>query len=164
MNSTDGYWNGEPAKFTVHSVVVGDEPADQKAQFESMMKPGVKRFLWFTPFIGHIFQAVKVTQGGQSFFMNNEDGTGLLKVTKGLGSPSYGHRSIYPQEVIEDLPVERWIQYSPDKVLDLERRTNELWMEIDPVGYTEHLKYVKQLLESMAAMKAGTFNFGHGKN
>lgn len=83
------FWNGQETPAEKVRVVVG------KAQ------PG----WWTTGLEGRERNAVKVTYGREVFYLDNEAhgpgtraGAAWDKVTLGLGSPKYGHRS---------LPVER---------------------------------------------------------
>lgn len=131
-----GFWNGEPAQFRVVMGIVGDEPAEQKQQIEKHA-PGRKRYLWFTPFIGETRQMIEVTQNGFTFYMDNEDGSGLLKVTEGKGCPPYGHYSVYPSLVVREVPKEHWTEYNKDLHEAVEESIDKSWMEIDPIGWTE---------------------------
>lgn len=73
------YWNGHDVQAAKVSVVVGPCP------------PG----WWCAPLVGTVRQAVRVDTGqGSPFYLDNEDGSGWWKVTKGKGSPRYPHRSL----------------------------------------------------------------------
>lgn len=51
---------------------------------------------------GSIRLAVEVNYYGEKFFLDNEDGQGLFKVTKGRGSPKWAHSSLpSDSEVVE---------------------------------------------------------------
>lgn len=56
-------------------------------------------------------QAVEVWDadqaGDQPFYLDNEDGQGYRKVAYGGGSPAYGHRSLYPAEILGEVECER---------------------------------------------------------
>ena len=74
------YWNGEPCKAIQVKVVVGK--ADRPTW-------------WFAGLEGTVRKAVKVDCDSDSpFYLDNEDGSGWVKVTEGYGSPSYGHKSL----------------------------------------------------------------------
>lgn len=73
------YWNGEPCKATIVQVIVG------KAE---------KPTYWYADLEGTERQAVRVEQEGDVFYLDNQDGSGWMKVTVGMGSPQYGHKSL----------------------------------------------------------------------
>ena len=72
------FWNGEPCKAKRLRVIVGPSPATW----------------WCAELEGAERDAVEVIYGKQTFYLDNEDGSGWLKVTKGRGSPMYGHKSL----------------------------------------------------------------------
>jgi len=148
-----GYWNGEPAEFRVVVIVVGDEPDHQKEHF-AKHRPDQKRYLWFVPFIGTERQAVEVTYGDSKFYLDNADGNGIRKVTKGMGSPTHGHKSIYPERILHEVPKEHWQLFHPGLSEIIQEEIDEAWMQIDPDGYTQHKKDVQSLLDSIKNMKA----------
>ena len=76
---TATYWNGEPCKATIVRVIVG---------------PAMKPTYWYAGLEGTKREAVKVEYYDQTFYIDNEGGKGWWKVTKGRGSPSYGHSSL----------------------------------------------------------------------
>lgn len=79
------YWNGDACEAKCVRVVVGLAPAPT---------------WWCAGMRGTERNAVRVKQGDDIFYLDNEDGSGWAKVTLGYGSPQWGHRS---------LPVEREI-------------------------------------------------------
>lgn len=155
MKVYDGFWNGEPAKFSVVHIVIGPEPEHQRMAAEKALLPDRKRFLWFVPLIGQICQAVHLTQGGQDFYMFNGDGTALEKVTHGLGSPRFGHRSVYPEKVIDSVEPAHWIKYSKHLCIQLDNQVDEGWMKIDPEGYPKHKEESRRLFEEIMKMQNG---------
>jgi hypothetical protein len=148
-----GYWNGQAAMFRVVVIKVGEEPEVIRLQCEAYTDR--KRFLWFKPFVNTERQAIEVHQGTGRFYIDNADGTGLLKVTEGLGSPTYGHRSVYPDQVLREVPEEHWQVFDPVAVTVVNDEINEAWMAIDPEGYTKHKKDVEALLARMKQFKNG---------
>ena len=73
------FWNGEKRTCKQVMVIVG------------AAEPG----WWCAGMEGHVRKAVRVGDPGQTpFYLDNEDGSGWLKVTKGMGSPAIGHRSL----------------------------------------------------------------------
>jgi len=139
-NYYPGYWNGEAkAKFRVVVVEVGDEPEESKEHFKKFY-PNQKKYLWFAPFIGETRQVVEVVYADETFYLDNADGTGIYKVTKGLGSPHCGHSSLYPAKILHEVPKKYW-QETSETVRELVHdEINERWMAIDPTGYTGHRK------------------------
>lgn len=73
------WWNGEPAQCRRVIVRVGT----------------VERPTWWCAGLeGQERRAVEVSYGGQTFLLDDEDGSGWAKVTIGRGSPGYGHSSL----------------------------------------------------------------------
>jgi hypothetical protein len=73
------YWSGKRCHAVRCNVIVAD------ADF-----PGY----WARPFVGQVRKAVRVMTDASTFYIDNEDGSGWAKVTKGFGSPSWGHGSL----------------------------------------------------------------------
>lgn len=73
------YWNGEPAQCRRVVVRVGvvETPTWWCAGLE-----GAER------------KAVEVVYSGQTFYLDDENGSAWLKVTKGYGGPEWGHKSL----------------------------------------------------------------------
>lgn len=46
---------------------------------------------------GERIDVVIVQYFGDTFYLDNQAGTGWCKVTCGHGSPSYGHRNVFPE-------------------------------------------------------------------
>ncbi|MEU7771242.1 hypothetical protein AB0C44_07940 [Micromonospora taraxaci] len=74
------YWNGEPTPAVRVRVIVADAP-----QFPQY---------WARPLVGTERAAVRVTYGGETFYLDDETGTGWRKVTEGHGSPRWGHADL----------------------------------------------------------------------
>lgn len=79
------FWNGEHCDAEIVLIKVG---------------PAAKPTFWHAGLEGTERFAVEVRYGGQTFYLDNEDGDGWYKVTKGRGSPRCGHKSIPVAEVI----------------------------------------------------------------
>lgn len=78
------YWNYQPTSARKVRVIVGPSP--------------VKTW-WCAELEGTERAAVEVSYpGGKPFYLDNEDGSGWAKVTRGRGGPEWGH---------SELPVER---------------------------------------------------------
>lgn len=140
----NGWWNGEPAKYRVVLVIVGEEPEDRRLHAETRMN-GRKRYLWFVPFVGQERQVVEVVYEGSTFYLDNADGTGLMKVTKGMGSPQVGHSTVYPEEILHEVQDGWWTRYSEELVEQKRQAVLDGWMALDPEGYPKHLEEMKAL-------------------
>jgi hypothetical protein len=154
-----GYWNGEPAKYRVVNIQVGTEPKESTEHFEKHY-PGRKRFLWFTAFLGKQRQAVEVHYGsGEAFYMDNETGLGVLKVTDGKGSPSYSHWSIYPEKgtLATPVPAKEWKKYDPVVVKNIQKEIDDYWMATDPEAYEENKKQVYRLRAQIEQSRKRSF-------
>lgn len=83
------YWNGEPADCRRVVVRVGT----------------VERPTWWCAGMeGTERNAVEVNYCGQTFYLDNENGSAWLKVTLGGGGPEWGHSSLPDDsEVIRDV-------------------------------------------------------------
>lgn len=143
-----GFWNGELADFRVVVGIVGDEPAELKKQIEGS-RPGMKRYLWFVPFIGQQRQMVEVKYQGETFYLDNSDGTGLHKVTSGKGSPRVGHKSVYPSSISHEVPREQWQECTEFVCEIVKEEIDEMWTALDPIGYPAHKKQMDNLMKSM---------------
>jgi hypothetical protein len=73
------FWNGERTPARVVRVIVG-----------TPMRPT----WWFAGLEGTEREAVRVDYLGDTFYLDNVDGSGWCKVTCGHGSPQYGHRDL----------------------------------------------------------------------
>jgi len=73
------YWNGEPACCTRVVVRVG-----------TVEKPT----WWCAGMEGTERKAVEVVYGGQTFYLDDENGSAWGKVTGGMGGPEWGHKSL----------------------------------------------------------------------
>jgi hypothetical protein len=72
-------WNGEPCRAERVTVTVADNPA-----FPAY---------WARDLVGTQRRAVRVDNGGQTFYLDDEDGSGWAKVTSG-GGPRSPHRNL----------------------------------------------------------------------
>lgn len=85
----NGYWNGE-------STAVFSAIEYQPLQVENINH-------WQNRYVGKTRQAIKITYEGETWLIDNEHGDGYYKVTKGMGSPGCGHKSISKYLFIKDL-------------------------------------------------------------
>jgi hypothetical protein len=91
MGEQQTYWNGELADARRVRVIVADD-----GRFPNY---------WAREFVGQERDAVEVLSGDAPddvfpFYLDDEDGTGWVKVTTGRGSPRWGHRTIQVEEVM----------------------------------------------------------------
>lgn len=85
---TAGYrpkWNGEPCEAELVTLLVG-EPDRYTPLY------------WAREHVGTERDAVRVTYGGTTFYLDNADGSGWSKVCSG-GSPRTPHRNLWGSEV-----------------------------------------------------------------
>lgn len=97
---------------------------------------------WQNAFVGEICQIIEVIPPGKdkSFFIDNEDGSGLLKLVKNGGPDSY-HASIGDFDLIEEVPIAYAKFFDPIK--HKERRIkSDLWMK-------EHFPELHKKLEAL---------------
>jgi len=79
------YWNGEPADCRRVVVRVGR----------------VERPTWWCAGMeGTERRAVEVNYGNQIFYLDDENGSAWLKVTRGGGGPEWGHKSLPDDSVV----------------------------------------------------------------
>lgn len=74
-----GYWNGEPATF--------------KGVTYEVTKPATETW-WQSQYIGQRRQGIEITYEGATWIIDNQNGDGFFKVTRGMGSPRCPHKSI----------------------------------------------------------------------
>lgn len=86
MSAIITFWNGEPTPARVVKVIVGEPP---------------RATWWCADLAGTEREAVEVTYGDSSFYLDNADGSGWRKVTTGRGLPDCFHASLPVSEVIE---------------------------------------------------------------
>ena len=78
------FWNGEPCKARKVTCVMADSP-----EFPLFWGRAEKK-------VGTRVRAVEVDYENKPFYLFDDDGWGWRKVTDGLGSPSWGHKSLCP--------------------------------------------------------------------
>lgn len=150
----EGFWNGEPAKFHVVNLIVADQTQESKDHFEKF-NPGRKQYLWYKAFVGEVMQAIEVHYGDSDpFYLANIDGTGLYKVTDGMGSPQCGHKSINCEKVVNFVAEEDWIHISKELIDKVNQEVEDWW--INEVGSEEYLAH-KERMEALKAVAQGGF-------
>lgn len=88
-------WNGEPCTARRVTAIVADD--------------GFFPMYWARHLVGTRRKAVEVEYGGETFYLDDEDGSGWNKVTHG-GSPHWAHSSL----TIEPGSVESRAEAEPD--------------------------------------------------
>lgn len=147
-------WHGVPINARVVVGIVGDTPKDQEEHYQKHY-PGKKRYLWYVPFIGTERQMIECTTDGYTFYLDNMDGSGLEKVLLG-GWPNSGHYSVYPSEILHEVPEEHWNRYSPELAKIQSDEIHDAWMGIDPDGYSENKKQMDSLRATLHSFQRMT--------
>lgn len=130
-----GYWNGEPCEIEVIRIKMIDSP-------------DVPLLFWGKPFYGEPRQAIRVFYGKEPFVIDNEDGMGYRKVTKGMGSPSYGHRSIFAfEEMYPEAPIDV-IKWNSEKYKFIELKIEAYFIEHHPKEWN-NLKSLKNSISDI---------------
>lgn len=80
------FWNYEPTPARIVRVIVGPSPVET---------------WWCAKLEGSEREAVEVNYHGDKFYLDNEDGQGWAKVTKGRGGPDWGHSSLPVVSVVQ---------------------------------------------------------------
>lgn len=144
-------WHGEPINARVVVAIVGDTPKESEEHYQKHY-PGKKRYLWYTPFIGTERQVIECKAADYTFYLDNMDGSGLKKVLNG-GWPNDGHYSIYPAEIMHEVPAEHWNHYTPELAQIQKDEIDSAWMGIDAEGYTVHKKEMEGILSSLRSFQ-----------
>lgn len=103
---------------------------------------------WQNAFAGEERQVVKITHGDYSFYIDNEDGSGLHKISRGGGPDSYSAH-IEGFDIIRDLPEQEWNQWDIEKH-DEFRKKSDAWAA---KHFPEEHKKVQALKTGLAALK-----------
>ena len=82
----NAYWNGEPANARFVKVIVGK---------------ALRPTWWCAGLEGQEHCAIEVELNGEKFYLN-DDHQSFQKITAGKGCPSYGHKSLPVERVIEE--------------------------------------------------------------
>lgn len=69
-------------------------------------------FHWQNSMSGEVCQAVLIKHGDYQFMIDNQDGSGLNKISKGGGPDSYSAH-ISGCETIREIPEHEWNQWNP---------------------------------------------------
>ncbi len=111
---------------------------------------------WQNAFVGEIRQVVKVHPEGQDeFYIDNEDGSGLLKIERGGGPDSYSAH-VGPFEWLSVVPEKDWIQWNKEKHLKLRQRSDD-WMKENHLQVYERMQSMKK---TIALIRSGDYHIG----
>jgi len=139
----EGRYDGEPCYFAVVRGTVGDFSQKNKETIEK--ESGQPFFPWYSPIIGQTRQMIVLLfltkDGGTEivnhFFLDNEDGTGLEKVTN-THPHELPYRLISPSAVQSTIKLKKyWRKYTPELYTRVNVKLRKLWAEKDPEQFKE---------------------------
>lgn len=138
MKKELGYWNGtRSVEFEVLAVVilpVADKPAH-----------------WQNSLAGTIRQVLRISDGQESWMIDNETGEGYYKITDGHGSFRCGHSSVENCKILGPVPREEW--------------KTEVNQEQRDAEYIAHRKFIKErypeIYERLEALREATQRGGN---
>ena len=99
---------------------------------------------WQNAFAGQHRQIVFVKYGAHTFAIDNEDGSGILKILNG-GGPDMYSAHVADYHYVCDVPKSDWIPYSVEKC-KFHQRAYDIWME---AHHPAKLKEVQMLRDSI---------------
>lgn len=132
MELFTGKWDNKPCFYRVVILTV-----DKLAFLDDELKDPV-RYPWYIPFVGQQRQAVEVhPDGGDVFYLDNEDGSGLVYIMGGSMLKGPDLRCIYPVHlsVLAVRDKLEWIKYFPALRDRIEEDIDIAWRKIDADGY-----------------------------
>lgn len=139
----NGFWNGEhTATFTACIIkphIVEDKP-----------------MYWCNVFAGTERQVIEITYAGQTWVIDNETGEGYIKVTEGMGSPSYGHKSFKGYDFVRYIPESEMHTSFNYPLEETERKMIDAYAkEKDPVEFerTQRLIAGMRSFQKMSPME-----------
>lgn len=163
----DGFWNGEPAKYRAVMLKVEDQTKEEIAHFKKH-HPNRKQYMWFKPYVGGYMEAIEVyyKEHGQygsldiekdiePFYLANIDGTGLYKVTKGMGSPQCGHMSINGK-VTSYIGSDNTTHTTKELRDSVEKEIDNWWIIEGGDDYIKHKKDMDDLTEMINKSRQGS--------
>lgn len=128
----DGFWNGEPASFTVIS-------------YEVLRNENKNH--WQNMFVGEKRQGVLITQYDQSWLIDNQHGDGYCKVTIGMGSPRYGHKSVVEHNVLGCLPESEWKTVYNSMMITKEGNDHDQWIQTNSPEDWKKIEGLRKMIE-----------------
>ena len=120
-NMENFFWNGEPCKARFLNIEI--------------LPTECQNMAWWKPFEGTTRQVIEVKSWGEPFLIDNEDGLGYSKITKGGGSFQHGSRHFdgVNHRVVSDVADSEIIKgFSPDKYEEIKAIENGYWAECEP--------------------------------
>jgi len=132
-------WNGERCQCRVLNVKIKDS------------EDSIHSHPWWKPHIGEVMQAIQIFYYDSIFFISNEDGLGMQKVTVGKGMPTASHAQFEKVEILGIVyDLKKWnIEFDFDKSNKIAMRGEKYWKEHDP----EHLKIIREMRLGLVAMR-----------
>jgi hypothetical protein len=120
-----GFWNGEPAKIEGITYEVSQ---------------AVLKNHWQNVHVGKRRQGLRITQGGETWIIDNEHGDGYYKVTKGMGMWRSGHKDVTnPQRIVIIPDGEIKATYDAESIKRENLEHDEFIKANDPEGYARIL-------------------------
>ena len=110
---TTGYWNGEPA--TIKGVIY------------EVTKPETPTW-WQAMHVGKQRQGLQISYSGSVWIIDNEHGDGFFKVTRGMGSPRCGHKSIHNPKFLHYIPADQINRIVDVESIRLESEAHDKWL------------------------------------
>jgi len=158
----NGFWNGEAAKYRI---ILGKvAPTPQKITENWKEKNGEKRrFVWYEMFVGKPMEMIEVHYNNIIWYINNSDGKGFNKVTLEMGSPKYGHKGLYCDEIFGDISPDSCKKYSEKKEIKLNKSIDDFFLKKEPFLYPKHQKEFAELLKAIDVVNKARTAVNHDK-
>lgn len=149
-----GHWNGRRnTNYRVLLAIVAAVPEDNFKEFAEA-NAGKKMYPWSEAFKGQNIQMVEVTiDGEEPFYISNMDGSGVYKVTEGLGLPGAPHFTVRPEKVISEIPKDLWVKRNMEITQAVQKRVAEYWHLQDPFGYASHREDIQKVLQELQSQR-----------
>lgn len=134
-----GYWNGEPKAIFTACIV-------------RLLSDDKHPLWWQNAFPGKEIQGIEVRFSTEIWIISNDDGTGYHKVTKGLGSPQCGHKSLSTFEFVRYIHENEMItKIDRDLIKENEKVIDDYQRFTNPKEY-ERLQYLKEAAMAFSRM------------
>lgn len=114
---------------------------------------------WYNAFTNTERQAIEVVykepNGNevQKFLIDNNNGTGFYKVTKGKGSPRFPHASLGPCEIVRYLPADEWARVVDTDAIKFEDKVVQAYQA---ENFPEEYKVLKEKQQAMQEFRSMT--------
>lgn len=128
-----GFWNGEPATFTVveYEVTKSEEP-----------------LYWNNLNVGTRRQAIQIKQDEWIWLIDNQFGDGYYKVTAGKGMWTSAHKSITGPINVIYVPENKWITKIDHVGMKKENDAYEEWQKANHPDDYNRLQSLKKVIMS----------------